>query len=517
MATLNTKLLSAQQIMTDALKVSFRRNKRFKTKVQQVGADIKSSVTLLSSSLALASVEDEAAGIFPALPDRRQVLNGEQECLLGDKCAVGHGCPQSWADAVVHYENAARQDYPPALTSLGLCFLDGKGVVKDVNRAHELFQKAADAGDLNAVHQLGIMYQEGVPGSLTIRKDVDKAIALFEKAAKGGHYEAMNSLGFLYQHGDGPILADIEMAFDFYSKAAQMGFAKAQNNLGFLYFTGALDAQRRPDYFQAFSWFSKASARGNTSALYNMGVCYESGHGVDLNEELALRCYEQAVDMQHTNAMASAGYILLRRHEFARAAELLRRASERGSGDALFHLGQMYEHGMGVVSSDDTAFQYYQKASERGHVRAHVKVADCLFSGHGAPIDRVAAFRHYVHGAKAGIAEAENCVGIMLEEGLGTNRSVQEARTWYERAAERGFPAAIYNLGVLFENGKGVDVDVPKAFELYKRAALLGNVQAKMRLAQQEMSEQVSQAVNKTPVRRPPSDPISVLGDDRLS
>ena len=64
---------------------------------------------------------------------------------------------------------------------------------KDLGKAAELFQKAADQGYPNAQYELGVSYRdgEGVP------KDLGKAAELFKKAVDQGDVQAQYELRFL--------------------------------------------------------------------------------------------------------------------------------------------------------------------------------------------------------------------------------------------------------------------------------------------------------------------------------
>jgi TPR repeat protein len=86
-----------------------------------------------------------------------------------------------------------------AQANLGWHYATGDGVPKDLSKAAELYQKAADQGNAMAQNNLGELYQtgDGVP------KDLGKAAALYQKAADQGTADAQDSLGQLYETGQG--------------------------------------------------------------------------------------------------------------------------------------------------------------------------------------------------------------------------------------------------------------------------------------------------------------------------
>jgi hypothetical protein len=69
----------------------------------------------------------------------------------------------------------------------------------------------------------------------------------------------------------------------------------------------------------------------------------------------------------------------------------------------------------------------------------------------------------------------------MFGEGVPLNNA--EAARWFQKATNKGNASAMYDLGTLYEDGKGVTKSTSIANQLYRRAAVLGNEEAKKRLA----------------------------------
>ena len=86
------------------------------------------------------------------------------------------------------------QGYVTAQFNLGCCYRDGTGVEQDAERAFELFQQAADAGDEDAECSLGVAYErgEGVAQSDELAKQ------WYAKAATAGHKLAKSNLAVLH-------------------------------------------------------------------------------------------------------------------------------------------------------------------------------------------------------------------------------------------------------------------------------------------------------------------------------
>ena len=100
------------------------------------------------------------------------------------------GVEQNLADAFVFFQNAASAGHGAALFSAGLCCSLGHGTDKDEIRAVEFYKKAAEAGDSNGMFNLGLYYFYGEGGLL---KDLDRAEDLFKRAAALGHEKAAHA------------------------------------------------------------------------------------------------------------------------------------------------------------------------------------------------------------------------------------------------------------------------------------------------------------------------------------
>ncbi len=102
---------------------------------------------------------------------------------LGVCCHEGRGVP-------VNYERAAtclrasvvRGGVPLALHDLGLCYLEGHGVMKDGAKAYRLFEQAAQHQLALGIHMLGYCYETGTG----CKQDLDKAEHQHEQALEMG-------------------------------------------------------------------------------------------------------------------------------------------------------------------------------------------------------------------------------------------------------------------------------------------------------------------------------------------
>lgn len=78
-------------------------------------------------------------------------------------------------------------------------YLRGRGVKRDMQKAVELYQQAAEQGNLKAQLDLAQMYSKGVG----VPVDFRKSAKWYQKAYAQGSLEAQTSIGVLYMNGFG--------------------------------------------------------------------------------------------------------------------------------------------------------------------------------------------------------------------------------------------------------------------------------------------------------------------------
>jgi TPR repeat protein len=104
----------------------------------------------------------------------------------------------------------------------------------------DMYEKRVDANDSEAMCHLGMSYFEG-DEVVSIKKDIDKAVNLFHRAAELGSAEACRYLGNIYYRGEG-LNEDETKAKQYYEKAAMRGCSCSRFNLGcFEFEAGSFD------------------------------------------------------------------------------------------------------------------------------------------------------------------------------------------------------------------------------------------------------------------------------------
>jgi TPR repeat protein len=145
----------------------------------------------------------------------------------------------------------------------------------DIAKARSIWQKLAEAGDRQAMNNLGVLYDQGKG----LEADAGRAVYWFEKAARAGHLAGMSNYGRMLESGRG-IAENPREAALWFDRAAREGQPEAQYNLGLLYERGRGVKQ---DDRTAAAWFGRAAAQQQVEALARLGHCYRLGKGVPQN------------------------------------------------------------------------------------------------------------------------------------------------------------------------------------------------------------------------------------------
>ncbi len=131
------------------------------------------------------------------------------------------------AAAIAKLRESAALGYPPAQLQLGEFYKTGQGVDVDLGRARTWFRRAANGGNVLAMHRIGIMTARGEGGPA----DAGEAIGWFELAANRGLLDSQYNLGAIF-HPTGDQtpsgVQDAGKAYYWYSLAARNGDEQAK-------------------------------------------------------------------------------------------------------------------------------------------------------------------------------------------------------------------------------------------------------------------------------------------------
>jgi len=310
----------------------------------------------------------------------------------------GLGVVQNYARAAELYLNAARQGDPAAQNAIGRYYYEGLGVVQDPAAARRWLKAAADQGATQHLFDYAAVIENTDPVG---------AADLYERASEAGHLEATVALGVMYQHGSG-VAQDFEKARMLYEQGVEGDHPRAQNNLGLLYVRGDGVEQ---DHERAAMLFSAAAAQGLPSAIKNLSVMYANGFGVPQSDAEAARLAQLAAGVVHdpsANSEDEKFWQDPRLITVERAAiNKIEQAASAGDPIAQFQLAYL------LVTTPDLdhagwrrAAVFFRRGAEKGHPQAMINLAQLYIDGRGVPQDYVLAQMWLLRAQVAGLDEA---------------------------------------------------------------------------------------------------------------
>jgi TPR repeat protein len=159
--------------------------------------------------------------------------------------------------------------FTPAAKQLAECYLQGQGVAQDSQLGLAWLEAAFYYGhDAEAAHETALIYEYG---RHSIAVDVVAAAQWFERAAEAGNVEAMAELGLCYELGCGVEQSD-EQALDWYTKAANLGHATAKYSVGEI-FEEARGVPQSDE--EACLWYYRAALVGDPDSKAALRRLYD--------------------------------------------------------------------------------------------------------------------------------------------------------------------------------------------------------------------------------------------------
>ena len=157
----------------------------------------------------------EAVTLFENLVQDTGHVNAHY--ALGVAYSKGTGVEVNSTKAIDHLNYAADRGVPGAFNTLGFIHNRGIGEVpKNQTKANIYITKAAELGSTEAIANLGVLYLNGEG----VEKDIDKATRYLRLASLGGHTVSAFYLGVLIYNGIGSYY-DCDEAMELFTEVYQ--------------------------------------------------------------------------------------------------------------------------------------------------------------------------------------------------------------------------------------------------------------------------------------------------------
>ncbi len=162
--------------------------------------------------------------------------------------------------ASTELKQAVQKSEPAALFEIGRRYTNGIGTEKDLVKASQWYERAANMGFAPAQYIIGNFNEKG----LGIEKNPSVAAEWYKQAAKGGNIIAMHNLAVLTATPNAlSANPDMSEAFKWFSNAADYGVRDSQVNAGIFHTKGF---GTEVNLIEAYKWFAIAAKAGDKDA-----------------------------------------------------------------------------------------------------------------------------------------------------------------------------------------------------------------------------------------------------------
>ncbi len=406
-----------------------------------------------------------------------QMPQQESEESTSLRCQDEKDDPKDLKNVSPFFEKTPKKIIPEEEYKLGMRYLEGTDVNKDIDEARRLFISAANWGYPKAQYQLGLYYESGL---LNLPVDKSESLKWLRKAANKGHQEAaihlveiykkdaeqnnypeaQYQLALCFKDGFGVVKKDEKEAVKWYEKAAEQGFTPAQLNLGVCYARG--EGIER-NLAKAVKLYEQAAIK-EPEAQYNLGICYKNGSGVEKNNIEAMRLFHQASESCFKLA-------------YEKLTSIYEELANEGDPEAQYNLGLCYKDQLlGIYENKEEAAKWFRKAIEKNHEKAKAALLEVYKKSDnpefayllgklyengemGLTQDRNEAVNCFIKAAEKHNREAQYQLGICYRDGLGVAQDKKEAKKWFLKASEKIQDAELQVKSICIELAEQKDPD----------------------------------------------------------
>nr|CCA20031.1 sel1 family protein putative [Albugo laibachii Nc14] len=263
------------------------------------------------------------------------------------------------------------------------------------------------------------------------------------------------------------------LSLQLYTQAAMLGDPEAQFHVGVAYSYGYWGYPR--DEVKALLYYYFASLGENIGALMALGHKHTFGLGVQKSCAAAVRYYElaadQAIRLRENRDVSQPRMYDIGHRRIKRVAEVQHKknvpsddaivdyyhyAAEKGDPEAALNTAYLYYYGIrGVHQDTERAAQYFEKAYNLGAEGAVYHMGHIYVHGIGVPQNIDLGVKYLNEAVKnEKHASAQNELGAIYLEGKYVKQDSSEAIKLFKSAAKQGNMESVYNLAVLNLNDK---------------------------------------------------------------
>ncbi len=303
----------------------------------------------------------------------KQAQSGDPKAQCEYGCMLRNEHP---VFAVNWFHKSAKQGFSDAYVQLFHMYYNGWGTRMNQHKALDFLKTAVEVGNVEAHLILGFGY---LSGRYSCEKDIIKSAELYNYAANKGNMEAAYWLGNIYKN----YIKNESESMKWYTVAAENGYVEAQKTLAMHYYYSS-------DQEKAFRLYKMAAEQGDFDSALKLGEMYYDGVGTEKNYREAVKWIEKnvsfyAYDKKYSGFnefIADYAYILGNMYLFGgygldidvskaihHYENAVKWTDHEGSKEALY---KCYSEGIGVPKDINKAYEsqhYYEKNEFKGSLK----------------------------------------------------------------------------------------------------------------------------------------------------
>ena len=388
----------------------------------------------------------------------------------------GRGCTKNLTLALKLYKSAAAKDCLSAIKGYAEMLHECEEKNDNLKEIFKYTKKAAKLGGPEEHFLLAKLYQTGKG----IQKNMRKALEHYNIAADGNYIKAINTLQDIKKNGEK--LA--KKPTDIFRKSNNAGDVSKSDQLMMyvmMLIIGTKDVPK--DIKSAIKLLKIASQKGYPEAQYEYSKILKVGfENLQPTEKDSLLYLQHSAQNGFVYAQLEYGNYLFQSKKLQDSAYYYKQAADKGSPEAQLIYGDMKYNGKDGKPNQEEGLKYIQLSADQGYPKAMFQYGQCLEANNtnNDPQQLQKALNYYRLAKKENIEESDERIAMILIK-LGTN--LDEAGQLLEKLAEKGNGECIYQLGLMCVSGVGAKQDFQRASELFKKGLSLGVINCEFELS----------------------------------
>ena len=306
---------------------------------------------------------------------------------------------------------------------------------EDVQALLNIFSKLATLGDpVNEYRYADLMLKTAWNNS-----DRKKAFDMFIKSAEHGYPNAIHQVGVMYKDGIG-VARDISKMEEYLVSAANKGYLPSISLLADIYSQGKVLPK---DDTKTFEYTKKASELGNVVFMYRLAMMYKDGIGVEkdsLKADEWFENYTSAGLFQYKNWVmpyVRTGFV----NDHDDYVKMLRSTVVNCN---VIYLGELTNCLLIGNEIDDSIINKMEVLANSGNVEACRRLGNYYSTGINKDLKK--ALEYFCKASDYGDVWSSNKVGEMYRDGWGITQDYNKAKQYFELSARSGNTIAVSNL-----------------------------------------------------------------------